>query len=474
MAMKNEVAVFLLSALAIVILAAGGCGGGGGSSDSNAPFTPEEVKYSTGILDESFGTGGIVTTPVGETYDYARAVAVQNDGKIVVAGSAGTFIDALDPDEDFALVRYNIDGTLDTSFGSDGKVTTTFMAEEKEGMFPLPLLREHAAAVSIQNDGKIVVAGTSQKGMDDTYDFALARYNAEGTPDTSFGSAGKVRTSIGPLSALATDMAIQEDGKIVVTGYAWNGGKFDFAVVRYNSDGSPDTTFGSGGIVTTPIGGFFDCPYAIAIQEDGKIVIAGYSDRRIDIDDTSDCDFAVVRYNSDGSLDKTFDSDGKLTTPGGQFSYDAAFGTVVQKDGKIVIAGPSTSKGNLAYALLRYNGSGTLDDTFGTGGIAKVLIDSHAFHDGCALSLQEDGKLVIATSLYNGTDFDFALLRFSSDGILDDAFGTDGIVTTPVGDSDEVANALAILKDGTIMVAGDALKETESGVDTDFAVVRYR
>jgi uncharacterized delta-60 repeat protein len=214
-----------------------------------------------------------VTTEVGSSDDRAYSVAIQSDGKIVVAGFERNGISNFD----FALVRYNTDGSLDTNFDSDGKVTTAIGSGT-----------DSAYSVAIQSDGKIVVAGYSDNGSND--DFALVRYNTDGSLDTNFDSDGKVTTEVGSSDDYAESVAIQSDGKIVAAGYSSNGGNNDFALVRYNTDGSLDTSFDSDGKVTTAIGSASDFARSVAIQSDGKIVVAGYSDNG------SNADFALVRY----------------------------------------------------------------------------------------------------------------------------------------------------------------------------------
>jgi uncharacterized delta-60 repeat protein len=179
------------------------------------------------------------------------------------------------------------EGDLDTTFDSDGKVTTAIGASDNE-----------AYSVAIQSDGKIVAAGSSKNGSN--YDFALARYNTDGTLDTNFGTGGKVITAIGSSTDVAESVAIQSDGKIVAAGFSNNGSNNDFALVRYNTNGTLDTTFDSDGKVTTAIGSANDAAYSVAIQSDGKIVAAGFSNNG------SNNDFALVRYNTNGSLDTSF------------------------------------------------------------------------------------------------------------------------------------------------------------------------
>ncbi|MFN9437114.1 MAG: cadherin domain-containing protein, partial [Planctomycetota bacterium] len=284
-----------------------------------------------GDLDITFDGDGKVTTAVESFDDTARSVAIQSDGKIVVAGTSYIWGNAYD----FALTRYNSDGSLDTTFDGDGKVTTNLGSSHDE-----------ANSLAIQSDGKIVVAGYSYAGS--LADFALARYNSDGSMDTTFDGDGKVTTAVGSFDDTARSLAIQSDGKIVVAGSSHNGSNWDFALVLYNSNGSLDTTFDFDGKVTTAVGSSFDYAYSVAIQSDGKIVVAGR------ILNGSNWDFALTRYNSDGSLDTTFDGDGKVTTDVGS-SDDEANSLAIQSDGKIVVAGCSNNGIYWDFALTRYN-----------------------------------------------------------------------------------------------------------------------
>lgn len=260
---------------------------------------------TAGSLDPTFDTDGKVTTDFAAGADLAYAVARQADGKIIAAGTAffGTY--------DFGLVRYNTNGSLDTTFDADGKVTTNFGTGA-----------DAANAVAVQPDGKIVAAGLVGLG-NNVYNFALARYNTDGTLDTTFDTDGKVTTAIGSIDDRIYAIALQPNGKIVVAGFAYTGSSYDFALARYNTDGSLDATFGNGGKVTTPFGTGSDDAYAIALQPDGKIVAAGVATIA-----GSGFDFALARYNIDGSLDTTFDGDGKVTTAF-TTGRDEAFGVVL-------------------------------------------------------------------------------------------------------------------------------------------------
>jgi uncharacterized delta-60 repeat protein len=294
------------------------------------------ARYTTsGALDASFGSKGIGSTQLG-SFDIAYAEAIQADGKIVAAGTSNQGPPGTTGPYDFAMVRYNSDGSLDTSFGSGGKVLTAFPGEGQTSI----------NGITLQSDGKIVVAGDVGPGPGDSGEqFTVARYNANGTLDTSFGGTGTVivPTVTGGNTEQATSVEVQSDGKIVATGWVHMFGYDQWVTTRFNTDGTLDSTFGSGGTVTTLIGSGGDA-YAVSLQSDGKIVVGGSPN------------FSLARFNTDGSLDTTFNSTGVVTTPIGTGSY--ARGVVIQPaDGKIVVAGEATVGGTSDFAVARYLGS---------------------------------------------------------------------------------------------------------------------
>jgi uncharacterized delta-60 repeat protein len=293
-----------------------------------------------GSLDLSFGAGGKVTTVVGGIFESANAVALQADGKIVAAGGSS-------PDGfccQVALARYNPDGSLDASFDGDGKLTTVVGGAAT------------ANAVAVQADGKIVIAGSFVFGNV----FVVARFNGDGSLDTTFGTNGEVFTGFGGFGNRATSLVIQADGKILVAGAGGAGN--DFILARYNSDGTLDGGFGSGGSIATDFGGF-DGANAVALQSDGKIVAAGIGTER----------FALARYSADGSLDQSFGVGGKTTVQFFGENIESANALAIQRNGKIVAAGRAFSDFDPSYAIARFNTDGTLDASFGSGG--KVTTD---------------------------------------------------------------------------------------------------
>ena len=397
------------------------------------------ARYNTdGSLDTSFGTGGKVFTDLGSTEDYIRDIAIQSDGKIVVAGAtaimycytAGTATHCY-PLSRIAVARYNTNGSLDISFGNKGIVITSIGDASR------------ANAISLQTDGRIVVGGASGLSADYSFDdYTIVRYNSNGTLDSSFGVNGVVVTNlsnyIGNISSfrhdVISDLAMQADGKIVAAGWATvdlplpNGGyKDNFAVVRYNANGTLDSSFNSNGIVTTAFSGtyVYDQASSVAIQSDGKIVLGGVAGTPLSSNEYNNTfsTFALARYNTNGSLDSTFGSGGKTTTAVG---VAGATGQAMklQSDGKIVVTGTAFDNVRVSgvvgtyphFATARYNTSGTLDRSFGSQGKVLTFVGPIGGY-ASTLAIQADNKLVAVGAniipYNNYTGKDFALLRYN-------------------------------------------------------------
>jgi uncharacterized delta-60 repeat protein len=359
-------------------------------------------------------------------------------------------------------------GHLDPSFGGDGKVTTAFAGDAganaavvQDGGGPACFGGVAAPTAAVVQDGKVVAAGFGTVGS--TVNFALARYNRDGTLDRTFGTGGRVTTGFGN-AAQATALVVQADGKLVAAGIAFTDAGEHFALARYRRDGTLDSTFGVGGKVTTDFAEGDAGAHALVVQADGKLVAAGF------VNSGTAADFALARYRQNGTLDPTFGTGGKVVTDMGG-AFDSAHALVVQ-DGRPVAAG-ITFTGDIPsgnFALARYRPNGTLDPTFGTGG--RVVTDiAGAFDEAHALVVQ-DGKLVAGGTAFTGTTADFALARYRHDGTLDPSFGTGGKVTTDVSagalGGDDLVNAL-VVQDGKLVAAGFAFPGT-----FDFALARYR
>jgi uncharacterized delta-60 repeat protein len=389
-----------------------------------------------GDLDPMFGTAGIATTDFTGSEDIGSSVAIQTDGKIVVAGLqsvAGT--------PHFGLARYNTNGSLDTTFNGNGKVST-----------PIGFT-SGARALAIQTDGKIVVAGTTDAGINDS-DFAIVRYNANGSIDTTFAINGIAKTRfLTGIDNIAHAVIIQSDGKIVAAGESSNitmkGGFFKhFALARYNTNGSLDTAFGTDGKLTTTFA-VTAAAKSVSIHSDGKITAAGTQN--------------LARYSSSGALDSSFGTGGRVFI--NNISINAA---KIQADGNIVVAGSTVVSGEAHFGLARITPTGVFDTAFGTSG--RVSTNFGELDIAQALVLQSDGKMIAAGTSSASGNSDFALARYNANGSLDTTFGGDGKVTTNISIADTAAGA-ALQPDGKIIAVGSA--DAGSAI-RDFAVARYQ
>jgi uncharacterized delta-60 repeat protein len=400
-----------------------------------------------GQLDTTFATKGIfLLNPVGQQGGSTR-VALQTDGKIVLAAPSG---DPQQANNGIALVRLNTNGTPDAGFGTAGVVV--FGVEHT-----VPV------GVAIQLDGKIVVGSTAGANVDGGGGFGLARFNSNGSVDTSFGAGGQVQ--VVPFgTALSAALVLQSDGKILMTG--------SNAVARFDSNGQLDTTFGTGGISVLP---FFGAA-AIAEQSDGKILIAS-SSQLFD----ADTDGMIVRLNSNGTLDKTFGLFGQISSAasGGAFGptgVAAVSSIVLQVDGKFIVAGALTSKlinppgsNSTGFGLVRYNSNGSIDTSFGTRGGVLTNFGSNPNATAFALAIQSNGDIVAAGQAGPS----LALSRYTSAGKLDTTFGSSGTVTTSLGSNASAISSLAIQSDGKIVAAGSIFSLSGPTSQAQGAVARY-
>lgn len=406
------------------------------------------VRGAPGVVDTSFN-GGVNITAVGAGEDYANGVAVQADGKVLVVGSSaqgGTFV---------SIVRYLRDGGLDTTFGNQGRVIT-----------PVGTRNDVATAVTVQQDGKILVAGSSEQATTGL-DFLLLRYNSDGSLDQGFGNGGKVVTELGSASDRAWAMAVQADGKIILAGESNVGAVsgVDFALARYNSNGTLDATFGNGGKVLTPIQTFTgrDSVYGLAlpiIDGEQRILAVG-----------GEGDFQAARYRPNGTLDTTFGTDGKID---GLFnsSIGSARGVVLLPDGRAVLAGAIHND----FAAVQLTQAGTLDATFGTGGKFVKGVAPSNWDIATAVVRQADGKLVLGGWAYTGNSSsgDFAALRLTAAGALDNTFGTNGVVTvaTAPGTKNDLAHALILQADDRVPTVRAIQAGEANDANHDYALLR--
>lgn len=438
-------------------------------------------KNEDGSLNNTFANHGKVITPVAVAGSQAQGVVVLPCGRIVAAGFTFPSVNST---RDFALVGYTSYGAIDDDFGVNGIVFTHFGA-----VLPGAVVlqsNDQAYAVALQSNcngcddrcgdccdnscngnDKIVVVGSSD--VLGTKAFAVARYNGDGTLDTTFGMDGSGVMVI-PIEIMseAFAVAIQADNKIVVAGYAQDGMNTDFAVVRLDCNGTLDTTFGcdSTGIVTIDFGRF-DKAFAVKIQKNGKIVVAGQSNAH------GSFDYALVRLMDNGTLDKNFGVNGKVLTDfsSNNTSQDSVNALVLIEDCgtccnndplRIVAVGLSNRSIRVGsqFSLAGYTDSGDLDKNFGSDGLAVTEFIGSESSNAKAAVLQRDcakGCKIVVGGILEATGFHWVLARYTLDGSLDPYFGIDGTVRTDFfnGTRDQ-AFAVALQANGNIIAAGSS------------------
>ncbi len=391
-----------------------------------------------GDFDPAFGDRGATAVPFGSAYAEAQDVALAPDGTIVLAGrSSGD--DDQDPTAHVAVARLRADGTPDLSFSGDGRVTTVVGSTSG------------ADAVVVQPDGKVVVGGTVQPVVGDLdTDFLLIRYDADGSLDPTFGRGGIVTSSFRGPGHLS-DLVLQPDGRLVAGGTALvDRGTIasDLVVARYLPDGSPDPAFGVDGRTEVDVRGGPDHLGALALQPDGTILAAGTSDVP---SGPSESEVTVVRFRSDGGVDRSFGQDGVARTETGPF--ESAQGIAVQSDGSIVVAGSNSDAGRTVRRMLlvRYDATGVLDPSFGSGGVVVTQAAPQSEATDVAVDPQ-DRLVVVGLGLddANESGKSWVVVRHLPDGGRDSSFGEGGVVRSSIG---RKANAVAV-RGGDILVAG--------------------
>ena len=403
--MKKSPANSLFPVFASMLSAVAILGSVANLSGQTAPISELQGSAPTTAylrLDPTFNGLGVRTDGLG--WSYPEDMVIQPDGKIV---GLGTVNGTAGGDRNFSLVRYNADGSPDTSFDGDGRVVTSIGT------------RDVAAAIAVQADGKIVAVGESDSA------FVVLRYNVDGSLDNTFDGDGKMTISF-LTSNHATAVGIMANGKIVVAGGAGTPSIGRWAVARLNADGTLDNSFSDDGKVVTSTGSNNTGNSSLDIQPDRRIVVVG--------DNGSSSQFVVARYNSDGTMDGSFDGDGLAYTSFTGFADEAA-AVKVQADGKIVVAGNSFSRGLLA----RYNTDGSLDTSFGVGGKVITNYPTSTTTEFFAMAMRPNGKILTVgkSNLINGdltypqnpNRTSFVVAQYNSDGSLDRSFDLDGRAT---------------------------------------------
>ncbi len=435
-------------------------------------FTFNRVQAVEGELDLSFGTNGKAVATFGErpilnpphephANSRPATLAIQADGKILLAGQNFFTKDLSRTDTDFSLTRHNSDGNVDENFGNLGKITVDF----SQG-------NDSAKALALQADGKILVVGAAQVGQasnPSNNDFGIIRVNGDGSADLTFGQSGRLTTDFSEKSDTALALAVQPDGHFIVAGVSVSDDKKNYlALARYQSDGRLDIGFGTDGKLIREFAGRISI---IRFQPDGQILVAG---------STTDSDFTLARYQADGRLDMTFGVNGQVTT---LFSapYAIVNDLAFTPQGQIIATGTTGSDplfiGFADIALVRYNKDGSLDTSFANQGVFnRDLFNQHEI--GNALAVQPDGDLIVAGFItpinyyFSFNTGDYLILRFTPDGQLDNRFGDAGAIKTDFGLEDQ-AFVAGLQKDGRLVVGGYTRRTLIEWRPSDFSLARY-
>lgn len=489
------------------------------SSDKLPVITGSSASLTVTINRHAGFTGAVSLSlaglPAGASAPALTIPEGQNSATLTVSAAAGA------PHSQPTPVTLNADGGVSKALtvtvrGPAGSLDTTF-GTGGLSVVPASAGDDYLNAMLVQPDGKVVVAGTAPTGKGN--DFAVMRFERDGTLDASFGAGGKVFVDFAGASDAAYALALQQDGRLVLAGEASVNGQALFAAARLNADGSPDSSFGSGGKATVKFGATGDRARAVLIQPDGKIVLGGEAGMG-----ASGLDFALTRLNADGSSDSSFGTDGKVTTAlqsgshsdvvralawqagkivaaggdgdfvlarytasgaldsgfGAGGSVKGVFGTsigsakalVVDATNRLLVAGNS----NQQTAIAAFSPDGALDSGFGTGGKTVIKVNPSNWNEATALALQADGKPVLGGWVYGvGSQSDFTVTRLTASGQPDPTFGTGGTVITKVapGTKSDEARAMALQPDARIPATRILLAGPRNDSNNDFALTRY-
>lgn len=396
------------------------------------------IHAQDGRLDSSFANKGLsVLKSIGDRSDFPATMFITSEGKNVQVASAAT-----DSNTHYVLVRRDEDGSPDKKFGIGGVAMADVDGRDGNAFSAVELA-----------DGKYMLVGNSLKKNFSKYDLILMRFNYNGTVDSSFGDNGNVAYSIGDdySNDYPTALLLQPDGKLVATGYTSISGQYVFFAARFLPDGTPDKSFGAKGRKLIPLETNLLFSHNGALQADGKILIVGEIQRA-----DYEFDFTTIRLNSDGSLDKTFGRDGKVVTDFGG-NNDFAYGIALQHDGKILVAGYYNAGAKANAGIIRYNTDGSVDKSFGVNGKTYAEL-SDASLNCFSLAIQPDHKIVAGCTAWylSGTKSDYALYRFMENGKPDNSFGYKGSVITALTGGFDAINTVRTNAKGKILVAGSS------------------
>lgn len=404
------------------------------------------VQAQDGSFDASFDLDGQLVTDINGGYEFCNDLIVLPDDKIISIGTSGS---------DIALVKYDVNGILESTYGNNGIKLLTISGG------PNP------AKAILQSDGSIIIYGNFTNIF--PTELFILRIDSNGNLDNSFGTNGIVTTNFGNDGQYPGGIKLQSDGKIIISGTTENFSPLnsDIIVMRLNSNGSLDNTFGTNGQIIINVDlldGSQTLDYGIDIlfRDDGKIIVIGSSD-------ISGNKIVLIRLNSNGTIDSSFGSSG-LVVEMFNTNFDAWTCSALQSDNKIIIGGQSNDGNNDVFALARFEENGAYDNTFGSSGKVMNSVDNYSSY-GKDILIQNDGKIILIGSVIDNTfNYAFAISRYNSDGTLDTSFDTDGTKSFTFNSSfpPNDANAVATQSSGKILIAGIV----NNNSDNDIGIAR--
>ena len=446
-----------------------------GEYEVTVTATDEDGVYSPVplTLDSTFGDRGYVSVDFDGRDDTVNEVLIQKDGKPIVVGT--TFHPS--KFQNFGLVRYNTDGTLDTTFGVGGKVSTNIVPNSNSN--------DRVGGVTLQEDGKILVSGaTIVSGQGNNV--AIARYNTDGSLDTTFGNGGVFNfdvSTVAGTTGTSDDYGFElevVDDQIILVGrskhYLSNPSTWDLLVVKLDQNGQNfDATFGTDGVVTTDIALDRDYGYSVGVQSDGKILVGGYAAEGSAL---GGWNMVVARYLPDGTLDTTFGPNGGYVTYSTSGSQESLFDVLVKEDDSFYVAGYGNHGiSSFDFLLVSFTAEGQVDSSYGPNGTGSTRASWGGRDLGLAATLQDDGRVVMAGRYRSNASGDpivehFGVARFNPDGSMDDSFGDGGRATVLIEGSYESAHSVKVDPEGNLFVAG-SVTGNEGTDGHDFGLAKF-
>jgi uncharacterized delta-60 repeat protein len=397
-------------------------------------------------------SGKVVIDFSGNNTDVGYSLALDEQGNVYVAGYT-----RVNEDRDFGVIKLDESGVLDNTFGVDGKAIIDISGNSYDIAYSLVL----------DQQGNVYVAGITDVNED--RDFGVIKLDSSGVLDNTFGNDGKVIIDFsGNNHDIAYSLALDEQGNVYVAGYTYVNRNYDFGIIKLDASGVLDNTFGIDGKAIIDISGnSFDIAYSLALDEQGNVYVAGYTD----VNGNGLFEFGVIKLNASGLLDTSFGKNGKVIIDFSGNSYDIAYSLVLDQQGNVYVAGYTNLNGSDDFVVIKLDASGVLDNTFGIDGkaIIDISVNGYSVDVARSLALDEQGNVYVAGFTDVNGNNDFGIIKLDASGVLNTSFGKNGkVIIDFSGNSHDIARSLALDEQGNVYVAG----YTNVNVRNDFAIIK--